>query len=583
MNRESINNYTAKQLRTDTSVREQTAQGAQASYMLIGVVVGSLVAELGSIRVGNVEHCVSEISTTNSWKASGDVPERDFAVDSRSPVNRIKRRENVSTQVQKAQEHLARLHPKPDNAWYARYRNRMRLVDIICVIVAVFSAIVMRSAAEFSFSSGVTFRSDVELLLASGAALALGWIAILGLAKTRSLNLIGTSTAEYVAVVRASLMLFGLFAIVSYSLKLELSRLLFLLALPLGTLLILVGRWVLRARLNNRRRARGTEMTSSIIVGRHTEVEAVVTDMLNTLEAGYWPTMVCVLDNGTISYDLARVSYEELSNILSSADLGAVIVAGGLTAPQTQQLAWELESRPITLLLRPMLTDIAGPRVSMQVADGLSLMHLDLPRFDGIQLMVKRLFDIVLAALALLILSPLLLIISVVIKIDDPSGAVIFTQERVGLGGRHFRIHKFRSMVTDAEMRLDELVAVQGGQQALFKMKDDPRITRVGRFIRKTSIDELPQFWDVLVGKMSIVGPRPALPREVATYSQRHLRRLLIKPGITGLWQIRGRSDLSIEESIRLDLRYVENWSLLGDIVIIFKTIMVVLRGAGSY
>ncbi|MDR1355326.1 MAG: exopolysaccharide biosynthesis polyprenyl glycosylphosphotransferase [Propionibacteriaceae bacterium] len=459
----------------------------------------------------------------------------------------------------------------------------MRLVDIICVIVAVFSAIVMRSAAEFSFSSGVTFRSDVELLLASGAALALGWIAILGLAKTRSLNLIGTSTAEYVAVVRASLMLFGLFAIVSYSLKLELSRLLFLLALPLGTLLILVGRWVLRARLNNRRRARGTEMTSSIIVGRHTEVEAVVTDMLNTLEAGYWPTMVCVLDNGTISYDLARVSYEELSNILSSADLGAVIVAGGLTAPQTQQLAWELESRPITLLLRPMLTDIAGPRVSMQVADGLSLMHLDLPRFDGIQLMVKRLFDIVLAALALLILSPLLLIISVVIKIDDPSGAVIFTQERVGLGGRHFRIHKFRSMVTDAEMRLDELVAVQGGQQALFKMKDDPRITRVGRFIRKTSIDELPQFWDVLVGKMSIVGPRPALPREVATYSQRHLRRLLIKPGITGLWQIRGRSDLSIEESIRLDLRYVENWSLLGDIVIIFKTIMVVLRGAGSY
>jgi exopolysaccharide biosynthesis polyprenyl glycosylphosphotransferase len=504
---------------------------------------------------------------------------RAMGMPPRSPADRLKPRDDALVQTQKAQERIATLHPNLDSNWYLRYRRQVRLMDMFAVIVSLGISVVVRSILPFTVAA--TLRIENYIMTCIG--LGIGWFFMLSLLKTRRRNVIGTSMAEYQAVIQASVLTFGFAAIVSYAFMLELSRMLFLLALPLGLLMLLVGRWVLRSRLNARRNKQGLALTPTLVVGQLADVDAVVTDMLNTLEAGYWPQAVCVIDgkSDAFAYDIPRVPYDELSSHLKR--VGAVIVAGGLDAQQTKQLAWELESSDTELLLRPMLTDIAGPRVSMQVADGLALMHLDLPRFEGYQLVIKRLFDIAVAVLALLLLSPLLLVIAVIIKIDDPKGPIIFTQDRVGLGGKTFRIHKFRSMVVDAEERLAALVRAQGGQQAMFKMKDDPRITRVGRFIRKTSIDELPQFWDVLIGSMSIVGPRPALPQEVATYSQRHLRRLLIKPGITGLWQIRGRSDLSIEESIRLDLRYVENWSLLGDIVIVLKTAMVVLRGSGSY
>ncbi|MDR2620233.1 MAG: sugar transferase [Propionibacteriaceae bacterium] len=452
-------------------------------------------------------------------------------------------------------------------------------MDAIAISVGLGISVVVRSILPFSMAATIHINDYVAVSIGLG----IGWFFMLSLLKTRRRNVIGTSMAEYQAVIQASVLAFGLATILFYALKMDLSRLLLVMALPVGLFLLLVGRWVLRANLNKQRNDFGDSLTQSLIIGRFSEVNAVVTDMLNTLEAGYWPRAVCILDEDEdeFVYDIQRVPYTQLASQLQ--EVGAVIVADGLDAQQTKQLAWELENSDIELLLRPMLTDVAGPRVSMQVADGLALMHLDLPHFEGYQLAVKRLFDVVVAVIALVVLSPLLLVIAIIIKLDDPSGPVIFTQERVGLGGKTFRIHKFRSMVVDAEARLAALIQAQGGQKELFKMKDDPRITRVGKFIRKTSIDELPQFWDVLVGKMSIVGPRPALPQEVAMYSRHHLRRLLIKPGITGLWQIRGRSDLAIEESIRLDLRYVENWSLLGDIVIVLKTIMVVLRGSGSY
>lgn len=210
------------------------------------------------------------------------------------------------------------------------------------------------------------------------------------------------------------------------------------------------------------------------------------------------------------------------------------------------------------------------------------MLHVDLPRYSGTKYWLKRSFDVFFAAAALVALSPVLGLVALAIKLDD-GGPVLFRQERIGLGGEPFVIHKFRTMCADAEAKIDALIAEAGGQALLFKLEHDPRITRIGSTLRKFSLDELPQFWTVLRGGMSIVGPRPQVSREVAEYTDAAHRRLLIKPGITGLWQVNGRSQLSLEESIRLDLRYVENWSLTGDLAIIMKTVRTVLRPRGAY
>jgi len=228
--------------------------------------------------------------------------------------------------------------------------------------------------------------------------------------------------------------------------------------------------------------------------------------------------------------------------------------------------------------------DVAGPRVMTRPVQGLPLLHVESPTFDGPQLVVKRTMDRVAAALGLLVLSPVLAAIALMIFLDD-RGPVFFAQERTGRDGRPFRLVKFRSMAVDAEARLAQLMARNQGSGPLFKLKDDPRVTRIGSFIRKYSLDELPQLINVVRGEMSLVGPRPPLPREVEEYEDSTHRRLLVKPGMTGLWQISGRSDLSWEEAVRLDLYYVENWSPLLDLMILWRTVQVVANPdkAGAY
>ncbi|MFT3860528.1 sugar transferase [Micropruina sp.] len=259
-----------------------------------------------------------------------------------------------------------------------------------------------------------------------------------------------------------------------------------------------------------------------------------------------------------------------------------MIAAEGLAHKQSKDLAWSLENRPIEFMFVPRLVDIAGPRVSFRSVEGLSLMRVDLPQFTGGKLAVKRAFDIAVSTVALVFLAPLFMVVAVLIKLDD-GGPVFFKQKRVGRFGQPFTIHKFRTMCLDAESKIDALIEANGGAALLFKLEDDPRITKIGKVLRKYSIDELPQFWTVLRGGMSVVGPRPQVEREVAEYSDVHHRRLLIKPGITGLWQVGGRSELSMAAAIQLDLRYVENWSVLGDINIVAKTVGVVLRPDGAY
>jgi exopolysaccharide biosynthesis polyprenyl glycosylphosphotransferase len=214
--------------------------------------------------------------------------------------------------------------------------------------------------------------------------------------------------------------------------------------------------------------------------------------------------------------------------------------------------------------------------------EGLPLIHVEIPQFDGGKHLVKRVMDVTLAGLALLFLSPVFAMLAVLIRLDS-EGSALFSQERVGRDGRIFRIYKFRSMVSAAPELLADLIANSEVNGVLFKMKNDPRVTRVGRTLRKFSLDELPQLWNVLRGDMSLVGPRPPLPKEVSTYEDHVHRRLYIKPGLTGMWQVNGRSNLSWEESVRLDLYYVENWSLLGDLIILWRTVKVVTQPVGAY
>lgn len=198
-------------------------------------------------------------------------------------------------------------------------------------------------------------------------------------------------------------------------------------------------------------------------------------------------------------------------------------------------------------------------------------------------LFIKRIFDIVASFAALFILSPLFLVIAILIKLEDPQGPVFYSQFRVGRNGKKFRMYKFRSMCVDADKKLKDLLAKNEVEGAMFKMKDDPRITRVGKWIRKTSVDELPQLWNVLHGDMALVGPRPPLPRETATYSEYDKQRLYVQPGCTGLWQVSGRNDVGFHEMVALDIQYIKTRNLWVDIKIMFKNVGIMIHPNGAY
>jgi exopolysaccharide biosynthesis polyprenyl glycosylphosphotransferase len=264
------------------------------------------------------------------------------------------------------------------------------------------------------------------------------------------------------------------------------------------------------------------------------------------------------------------------------ADTVAVLACPEMDGVRLRSLAWELEKTRTDLCVSPALLDVAGPRTTIRPTAGLTLLHVDHPQLSGLRVALKDLFDRCFAAVALILLLPLLAAISMTVWLHD-GGPVLFTQVRVGKDGRVFRIYKFRTMVIDAEQRKEELLADNDNDGVLFKLRQDPRITAVGARLRRWSVDELPQLLNVLRGDMSLVGPRPALPGEAAQYADHVRRRLVVKPGLTGLWQVNGRSNLSWDESVRLDLRYVENWSFTLDLQIMWKTTSAVFRRSGAY
>src|SRR6266700_3917297 len=285
----------------------------------------------------------------------------------------------------------------------------------------------------------------------------------------------------------------------------------------------------------------------------------------------------CFLGAGASEYQRIFRSFIYLT------DAVAVTASSGLGPERLRWISWQLEGTKTELIVSPGLIEVAGTRLQVRPVSGLPLLQVEAPRVSGFHRLFKGAIDRLVAGVALLVLSPLLIAITVRIRTTS-HGPAFFRQTRVGRDGSTFTILKFRSMYLDAEDRKESLAAYnEANDGLLFKMRDDPRITRVGAVLRRYSLDELPQLVNVLLGSMSLVGPRPPLPSEVAQYGVDVRRRLLVKPGLTGLWQISGRSDLSWTESVRLDLRYVENWSLALDLMILWKTARVVLKPNGAY
>ncbi|EST31673.1 hypothetical protein N566_20560, partial [Streptomycetaceae bacterium MP113-05] len=253
-----------------------------------------------------------------------------------------------------------------------------------------------------------------------------------------------------------------------------------------------------------------------------------------------------------------------------------------LTGDRLRRLSWSLQDAGLPLVVASGLTEVALRRVRLATVAGLNLLHVAPPVRRGPQLALKSVLDRVGAALGLLVLAPLIALVAAAVLLDSP-GPVLYRQTRVGRGGRTFTMWKFRSMVTDAERLRPALAAADEQDGPMFKMRRDPRVTRTGRTLRRTSLDELPQLFNVLRGQMSLVGPRPPLPDEVAEYDAAALRRLGVKPGMTGPWQVGGRSDLSWDESLALDLRYADNWSLTTDLDVLARTFRAVVDGRGAY
>lgn len=468
--------------------------------------------------------------------------------------------------------------------WYRRIPLVVGLTDAAMIVLSLVLTFLLRFGRELDAPLEGVAHVGYETV---GVVFGIVWMVALSAKESRRAWILGAGLEEYRRVVSASFYAFGTLAILSYLAQAQVSRLFFVTTLPVGIALLLLGRWVNRLLLTWARQ-KGRYTLATLVVGDASDVKRAVATMRENPAAGYLPQLVCLTDtegsgSAPLLFDeLAVMRHEELEDYLGNHHVDAVVVAGGLGAHEARRLAWQIEDSHTRLLFVPRLADVAGPRLSLREAGGLDFIDVALPRYSGARFWLKRSFDMLFASAALVLVSPVLAAIAIAIKLDD-GGPIFFRQERIGLEGNPFTIHKFRTMHVDAEARLAELRAASDTDGPLFKMTEDPRVTRVGRVLRKFSLDELPQFWTVLLGDMSVVGPRPHLADELAEFPDHALRRLLIKPGITGLWQISGRSDLSLEESIRLDLRYVESWSLSGDIAIILKTVRTVLRPEGAY
>jgi exopolysaccharide biosynthesis polyprenyl glycosylphosphotransferase len=473
--------------------------------------------------------------------------------------------------------HRARLAARNSAAWERSYLRWAVADDFACALLAS------------TLAAGTMYQGD-GYLPASYFVLTAGlpalWVATTALAGGYDPRFIGVGSDEFRRILNAAVSLTAGVAIVSYALKLDLARGYVAVAMPCLTTFALVSRYWLRKHLHRQRR-RGRFMRRVVAAGHPAAVASLSHFLLRENHHGMTVVGACLAGPGMLREIPGVPVYGGIEDVPAAvdefgADSVAVLSCPEMSGPWLRMLAWELEKTGTELCVAPTLLDVAGPRTTIRPVAGLPLLHLDHAELTGAKWAVKSMFDRLTAGLALLVLAPVFAAIALAIVTDD-RGPVFFCQVRIGKDGVPFRMRKFRSMVVDAERRLAQLSAQNEGAGVLFKMRNDPRVTKVGAWLRRWSLDELPQLINVLMGDMSLVGPRPALPQEAAGYEDQMRRRLVVKPGITGLWQVSGRSSLQWEDVVRLDLRYVENWSLALDLQILWKTWAAVVHGSGAY
>ena len=498
--------------------------------------------------------------------------------------------QSFETAPPQAAEHTGAAVRGKRRGWGQRYASQLAITDVIALVWAAIGVhLVQPQVSRSAFTSDSLNPSFVALT----AGLLVVWLIALNFSG-RDPKTIGHGPTEYKQIVHATLVVFGLVAIAVYLFQLDLPRSYLLVMMPAGLTAVLASRFVWRRWLHHRRDL-GEYMSQVLAVGNIHTVTELLRDLRRAPRAGYKVIGVCVSQGSSAGHGGPLQSIDgvpvlgDLSSVAevvrrSGADTVAVTATAAFGPSAVRKLSWELEDTDADLVLAPALTNIAGPRIHTQPVAGLPLIHVDRPTYRGANRLLKKTFDGVASVLLVLLLSPVLLAVAVAVKLTS-KGPVFFRQERVGINGEMFRMIKFRSMVVDAEARLASLREEQhdAGNQVLFKIKNDPRITKVGKFIRRFSIDELPQLFNVVIGDMSLVGPRPPLMAEVELYGDEARRRLLVKPGMTGLWQVSGRSDLTWDDTVRLDVYYVENWSITGDLVILWKTAKAVVSSSGAY
>ncbi|WP_327088061.1 sugar transferase [Nonomuraea sp. NBC_01738] len=461
--------------------------------------------------------------------------------------------------------------------WTRAYLRLLLLGDVVCALACCASVLGVR----VSFGAYIPVA---EIVL--GAGLIVAWPLSMTMAGAYRQKAHGEGTDEFRAVFNGGVGLMAAVAIGAYATQAVVARSFVMATLPLAIMTTLAFRYRMRKRLHTRR-AVGDYMRHVIAVGHREAVLDLVVQFRRQPHHGMEVVGAC-LPPGKLDTDLEGLpvlgSFGDVAEVVAEtgADAVAVLACPELDGATMRRLAWSLETAKTDLFVAPALMDVAGPRISIRPVAGMPLLHVEHPEFDGGKRVVKTVFDRVVAVFAVALLSIPLSLIFVAIRLTSP-GPAFFQQTRVGRDGRPFEVLKFRTMVVNAEQLKSALLEANEFDGVLFKIRNDPRITRVGAFLRKYSLDELPQLFNVIRGDMSLVGPRPPLPEEVAKYGADVRRRLVVKPGMTGLWQVSGRSDLSWEESVRLDLRYVENWSLILDLQILWKTWSVVTRGEGAY
>jgi len=450
----------------------------------------------------------------------------------------------------------------------APYLRRVIALDVLVVLCALSTAVVA------ALNGGIS-----EMPISSVGVVAASWALALIFGGCYRLRYLATGVEEFRRITAAALVALSLVAVLNLFGIRPLDRLFVTLAIAFGLVLLLLGRHLMRRWLRGRWRT-GACQLRVLVIGNTASVRPMISALSSDAQARYRVV-------GVVPPPLSSIGPEAWAQAVAAsievgaADVVAIARPGAFPAESVKALAWHLDPQRVSLMISSTETDHAGPRLTRTPVAGMQMIQLDEPQLGSALTIAKRVTDLVVALALIVLLSPLLLLIALVISMTS-RGSAIHVQERMGWHGQPFRMLKFRTMRQGSHEQR-HLILGQPDDQIALRYQNDPRITMVGRVLRRWSLDELPQLFNVVGGSMSLVGPRPMLEEELELLAPADHQRHLIKPGVTGLWQVSGRKNVQWDERIRLDLWYVAHWSPALDLVIVLRTAKAVLAGGGAY